>query len=186
MLLEKGGLCMKVKLFIEVVKKMLGDGGSDVSVRMNGHEGDPVAGIMADKDVVILVDPMDFKTCTRDGRNPVKADNGAEFLDALKSCDSDAVIKLNSQYGYEVLFAVMRMVKTGKHDNVLYLETEADANMKNEIRKRLMDAVVGGMDETDVYQEMLDTGIDPDMVRRYYDVESGDYMETYCKEHGLM
>lgn len=33
---------------------------------------------------------------------------------------------------------------------------------------------------------MLDIGIDPDMVRRYYDVESGDHMETYCREYGLM
>lgn len=34
--------------------------------------------------------------------------------------------------------------------------------------------------------EMLDIGIDSDMVRRYYDAESGDHMETYCREHGLM
>lgn len=33
---------------------------------------------------------------------------------------------------------------------------------------------------------MLDTGIDPDMVRQYYDAESGDHMKEYCKGHGLM
>lgn len=177
---------MKVKRFLEVAGKMMGDGGSDYSVRMNGYEGDPVAGIMADKGVVVLVDPMDFKTCTRDGRNPVKADNGAELLDALKSCDSDAVIKLNSQYGYEVLFLCAKETRLNGRDGVLYLGTEADTNMKGEIGERLTEAAVGNMDETDVYQEMLDTGITPDMVRRYYNVESGDHMEAYCREHGLI
>lgn len=49
------------------------------------------------------------------------------------------------------------------------------------------DAIVrDGKDELDVYSEMLETGIDIKMVRKYLGDDVADHMKDFCKEHGLI
>lgn len=43
-----------------------------------------------------------------------------------------------------------------------------------------------GKDELDVYSEMLETGIDIKMVRKYLGDDAADHMKDFCKEHGLI
>lgn len=38
----------------------------------------------------------------------------------------------------------------------------------------------------DVYSEMLETGIDIKMVRKYLGDDVADHMKDFCKEHGLI
>lgn len=38
----------------------------------------------------------------------------------------------------------------------------------------------------DVYMEMLECGIDVDMVRKYLGTDAADHMQTFCEEHGLI
>lgn len=46
----------------------------------------------------------------------------------------------------------------------------------------------GGIGEfmKDVYSEMLETGIDIKMVRKYLGDDAADHMKDFCKEHGLI
>lgn len=47
-------------------------------------------------------------------------------------------------------------------------------------------ALEDGKDELDVYSEMLETGIDIKMVRKYLGDDAADHMKDFCKEHGLI
>lgn len=44
----------------------------------------------------------------------------------------------------------------------------------------------GGKKDLDVYSEMLETGIDIKMVRKYLGDDVADHMKDFCKEHGLI
>ena len=58
--------------------------------------------------------------------------------------------------------------------------------MVTEIQSRFNDAVEHGVDETEVYENMLESGINVDMVRKYMGDETADHMQNYCEEHGLL
>lgn len=51
---------------------------------------------------------------------------------------------------------------------------------------KLTDTIEDGKDELDVYSEMLETGIDIKMVRKYLGDDVADHMKDFCKEHGLI
>lgn len=69
---------------------------------------------------------------------------------------------------------------------VKILETENDNDMREEIQARFDTALEDGKDELDVYSEMLETGIDIKMVRKYLGDDVADHMKDFCKEHGLI
>ena len=60
-----------------------------------------------------------------------------------------------------------------------------DNDMREEIQARFDAALEDGKDELDVYSEMLETGIDIKMVRKYLGNDAAD-MKDFCKEHGLI
>ena len=55
-----------------------------------------------------------------------------------------------------------------------------------EIQSRFDDAVEHGVDETEVYENMLESGINVNMVRKYMGNEIADHMQDYCEEHELI
>ena len=61
-----------------------------------------------------------------------------------------------------------------------------DNDMREEIQARFDTALEDGKDELDVYSEMLETGIDIKMVRKYLGDDAADLMKDFCKEHGLI
>lgn len=61
-----------------------------------------------------------------------------------------------------------------------------DNDMREEIQARFDAALEDGKDELDVYSEMLETGIDIKMVRKYLGDDAADHMKDFCKEHGLI
>ena len=63
---------------------------------------------------------------------------------------------------------------------------KSENDIEEEIGARFNAAVEEGIDETDIYADMLEIGIDVDMVRRNTDDETADHMEKYCREHGLL
>lgn len=71
-------------------------------------------------------------------------------------------------------------------DTIIVLETENDNDMREEIQARFDAALEDGKDELDVYSEMLETGIDIKMVRKYLGDDVADHMKDFCKEHGLI
>lgn len=60
---------------------------------------------------------------------------------------------------------------------VKILETENDNDMREEIQARFDAALEDGKDELDVYSEMLETGIDIKMVRKYLGDDLPDIAE---------
>ena len=104
------------------------------------------------------------------------------LIKELSRYNPKARVRLHGEEGEELLF-VRSLVKDG--DNV-WVEGESENDIEEEIIARFKSAVEEGIDETDVYADMLEIGIDVDMVRRNMYDETADHMEKYCKEHGLL
>ena len=88
-----------------------------------------------------------------------------------------------------VRFAIQSSQNIKKGENIMtvkILETENDNDMREEIQARFDAALEDGKDELDVYSEMLETGIDIKMVRKYLGDDAADHMKDFCKEHGLI
>lgn len=88
-----------------------------------------------------------------------------------------------------VRFAIQSSQNIKKGENIMtvkILETENDNDMREEIQARFDAALEDGKDELDVYSEMLETGIDIKMVRKYLGDDVADHMKDFCKEHGLI
>lgn len=98
----------------------------------------------------------------------------------LKTCDEDMVVY--DENDNEILFTCSLV----NDNHMMWLETEQDADMVTEIQSRFNDAVEHGVDETEVYENMLESGINVDMVRKYMGDEAADHMQNYCEEHGLL
>lgn len=98
------------------------------------------------------------------------------------NCNKDAIVRLHHREGEELLFALTFR----NDDTTVVLETENDNDMREEIQARFDAALEDGKDELDVYSEMLETGIDIKMVRKYLGDDAADHMKDFCKEHGLI
>ena len=101
------------------------------------------------------------------------------LIEKLSHYNKDAIIHLHHREGEELLFALAFQ----NDDTIVVLETDND--MREEIQVRF-DAALDGRDELDVYSEMLETGIDIKMVRKYLGDDVADHMKDFCKEHGLI
>lgn len=103
------------------------------------------------------------------------------LIEKLSHYNKDAIIRLHHREGEDLLFALAFQ----NDDTIVVLETENDNDMREEIQVRF-DAALDGRDELDVYSEMLETGIDIKMVRKYLGDDVADHMKDFCKEHGLI
>lgn len=104
------------------------------------------------------------------------------LIQKLEKYNPEATVRLNDSRGEELLF-VLGIV--GDNDNI-WLESESDCDMGEEIQTRFNDAIANGLDELDVYSDMLETGINVDMVCRYMGDETANHMQKFCEEHGLI
>lgn len=105
-----------------------------------------------------------------------------ELIKRLKKFNPEATVKLHDRNGEELLF-VMALLNDNKR---VWFETESDVDLANEIQTRFDDAVENNLDELDVYEEMLKTGISVDVVRKYMGDSIANHMLAFCKEHGLL
>lgn len=103
------------------------------------------------------------------------------LMKRLEKMNPEATVKLNDKNGEELLF----VLSLQNDDHTVWLESESDVDMANEIQTRFDDAIENGIDELDVYMEMLETGISAEMVRKYLGDEAANHMEQFCKEHAL-
>ena len=103
------------------------------------------------------------------------------LIKKLEKMDPEAEVRLHDKAGEPVLF-----VLSAKKIPDVWLQTESDVDMADEIQSRFDDAIENGTDELDVYMEMLETGIDVPMVRKYLGDDAADYMQRFCGEHGLI
>lgn len=105
-----------------------------------------------------------------------------KLIEQLNKYDPEAVVRMHERYGSPVLFA---LALQNDHTTV-WLECEEDTDMAEEIKVRFQQALESEQDELDFYTDLLETGIDVDMVCRYLDDDTADHMETFCKDHGLL
>lgn len=167
---------MKVKKAIELFEKY----NPEAVVRLHGPNGYGVLAIMTgtgDESTACFVDESDYVSEDNEAIQTVE-----EIVEELKLHNPETDLKLHMLNGETALFIVCY-----ENDNKnVWLESEVDVDMSYQLESLFQDAVEEGMDELDVYMELLDTGVDVDMVRRNLGEEAADHMETFCKEHGLI
>lgn len=103
-------------------------------------------------------------------------------ISQLEKMNPEAELKLHERFGEPLLF----VVGLANDNSLVWLETESDNDMASEIEERFKIAAEEQIDELDFYMEMLETGIDVDMVRKYVGDERAKHMEQFCREHGLI
>lgn len=95
------------------------------------------------------------------------------LIKRLQKMNPDAVVHLHYKDGDEVLFIMAQ-----QNDNsVVWLETEYDNDMGQEIQARFDAIDHGEVDDKTMYAEMLSLGITVDMVRKYTGDDNADRME---------
>lgn len=104
------------------------------------------------------------------------------LIEQLSKYNPEAVVSMHERYGRPVLFALALQ----NDDATVWLECEEDTDMAEEINVRFLQALESGQDELEFYAELLEIGIDVDMVRKYMDDDAADHMETFCRDHGLL
>ena len=100
------------------------------------------------------------------------------LIEKLEKMDPEAEIRLHDKVGEPVLF-----VLSAKNIPDVWLQSERDVDMADEIQSRFDDAIENGTDELDVYMEMLEAGIDVSMVRKYLGDNAAEHMQNFCGEH---
>lgn len=103
------------------------------------------------------------------------------LIEKLQKMNPEAEVLMHGKGGFPVLF-----VMAAEEIDPVWLECESDTDMVDEIQSRFDDAIENGTDELDVYMEMLETGINIPMVRKYMGNIVADSMQKFCEEHGLI
>lgn len=104
------------------------------------------------------------------------------LIKELQGFNPKAVVKMHHRDDEPVLFAVGIV----GDDDRIWLESESDNDMGEEIGARFESAAEDWESELDFYMDLLEIGIDVDMVRKYMDDETADHMKAFCEEHGLI
>lgn len=100
------------------------------------------------------------------------------MVEVLQKMPQDAEVRFQHWTGKPVLFVVARQ---NDNENV-WLEGEEGNDMGEEIVTRLRSAT----DMESCYIDLLDTGIDVDMVRRYVGDKEADRMLQFCTKYNLL
>lgn len=105
-----------------------------------------------------------------------------KLMELLNKLDPEARVLLHSREGKESLF----VLSLQNDPSVAWIETSDDVDMKTELKEQFEAAAESNMDETEFYQELLDTGITVDIVRYYMGNDIGTHMKEFCEDHGLL
>lgn len=105
-----------------------------------------------------------------------------KMIEEMKKYDKDAVVKMHDTNGESTLFVVGF---NNNNDNV-WIESESDVDMYTEIEARFGYAFENQEDELDFYMDLLETGIDAEMIRKYLGDERANIMKKFCEDHGLI
>ena len=89
-----------------------------------------------------------------------------------------------SSWGATDHYELPIMLEKGK--DFILITPENDENIAKEIQSRFDNAIENDEDELDFYMEMLEIGINVEMVRKYMGDDIAKHMEKFCKEHGLI
>lgn len=167
---------MTVKTLKERIENLTLD--ADAIIRFGGpHSEAYLSGMQKSAFIFIPMPKKIFLQASCSGKNKITVKRLMKFL---LTCDEDMVVY--NENGNEILFTCSLV----NDNHMMWLETEQDADMVTEIQSRFDDAIGHGVDEAEVYENMLESGINVDMVRKYMGDEAADHMQDYCENHGLL
>lgn len=105
-----------------------------------------------------------------------------KLINQLQKCNPKAIVKMHHKDGEPVLFAVCAK----DDDKQIWLECESDNDMGEEIGARFDNMTEVWGNELNFYTDLLETGIDVNMVRKYMDDLTANRMEQFCIKHNLI
>lgn len=103
------------------------------------------------------------------------------MIKELQKMNPKATVKMHHFMGEAALF----VLTAANNKNDVWIESASDNDMKSEIEARFQYAEENKIDELDFYKDMLEIGIDVDMVRKYMGNEKADYMQKFFISHNL-
>ena len=98
----------------------------------------------------------------------------------LSQFNPEATVALNDYYGYEALFVLAR----SDDDSKVWIEGEADCDIQSEILARYEAVEAGELTELDFYSDLIEIGIDYDLIKREIGEKEAICMQKFCEEHG--
>lgn len=104
------------------------------------------------------------------------------MIKELKKMDPKASVKMHDHFGEPVLFV---LALANDAENV-WIESESDMDLGNELEERFRNAAENQLDELDFYMDLLEIGITIEHVRCYMGEKTAKHMEEFCEEHGLV
>lgn len=107
------------------------------------------------------------------------------LIEELQKQDMNARVMLHNGFDEEEVLFCLSYVD-GKPTNNVWLSSENDYDMTEEINSRFECADKDWIDELNFYMDLLEIGINIDMVRRYIGEEQVNHMKNFCEEHGLI
>lgn len=107
-----------------------------------------------------------------------------KMIELLQTMDPNAEVKLHERFGELVLF----VVALANNEDTVWLETESDNDLCSELEARFEYAaeIENNVNELDFYTDLIETGINVDMIRKYMGDETANHMQEFCEEHGLL
>lgn len=105
-----------------------------------------------------------------------------KLIEILSKMDSNAEVKLHFSDGDSVLFVLASKQREG----VIWLETQNDCDIGDEIASRFEYAFKEQVDELEFYADLVDTGITIKMVENVMGSDVAEHMQAFCVEHGLI
>lgn len=104
-------------------------------------------------------------------------DKAIQQLEKIKRINPNADLRMHHKDGEPVLF----VVALANDASVAWLECESDNDMGAEISARFENKEEKQISDMDFYTDMLETGIDVEMVRKYMGDEYADKMLEFLK-----
>ena len=103
-----------------------------------------------------------------------------KLIEYLMKFDPEAVVRMNGKDGGELL----AVVQLASDHSFVWLESEHDLDIEEEIKSRKDYAMEVDMEECDYYNWMINDGYTPHMIRKHISDEEARFMEFKCREYG--
>lgn len=135
-----------------------------------------------------LTDTIKQKIEAHAARYHIKAEICAWYSDWEDFCSDWCDIRGYSRTEARKLYhgGIGEFMKLPEGNGIVRFVIQSSQNIKKGENIIFDAALEDGKDDLDVYSEMLETGIDIKMVRKYLGDDVADHMKDFCKEHGLI
>ncbi len=163
---------------VKMMKELLADCPVKAGIYLDGRDGRPLTGVNRIENGRILL-----SSCQKGTGAALTMEQFLTVLNQQEHTDRVFVSFETDNGGFmeEVLFVCKPL-----DESRIWLESESDNDMEEELNSMFSYFTDEGLDETNAYDEMLEAGINVKMVRRYLGDEQAEHMEEYCMEHGLL